>query len=137
MAKIGIFWIYKDQVVGKARALAEGEENVPGLIDSPDSHVVLWEQTLGFHKRFPELLDIDYQQVPRGRVLFDRKLGKAVVYMDKVLHIAKHKAALSQFFQLDAATTIYRTDDHYTTDEFFDADFDDEAPTRRNPYLFD
>ena len=38
MAKIGIFWIYKNKIIGKAHELDEGQENIPGMIDSSDSH---------------------------------------------------------------------------------------------------
>ena len=43
MAKIGIFWVYKNQMLGKACALSQEHENVPGLIDSTDNHIDLWE----------------------------------------------------------------------------------------------
>ena len=43
MAKIGIFWVYKNQVIGKACDLSQGDENIPGLLDSPDNHIDLWE----------------------------------------------------------------------------------------------
>ena len=60
MSKIGIFWVYKDTVIGKARELEDGEENVPGLIDSPDSHVDLWEHHQCFLAQFPELAGTEY-----------------------------------------------------------------------------
>ncbi|MBP7529691.1 MAG: hypothetical protein KA801_17350 [Syntrophorhabdaceae bacterium] len=46
MTKIGIFWVYKNTVIGKAVDLPDGVENFPGIIDSPDSHVDYWENKI-------------------------------------------------------------------------------------------
>ena len=43
MPELGIFWVFDTQVFGRARPLAEGYERWPGLLDSPDDHIDLWE----------------------------------------------------------------------------------------------
>ena len=125
MAKIGIFWVYKNQVIGKARDLGEGQETVPGIIDSPDSHIDLWEFDASFVVPFPELKGSEYQDIPRGRVLYATKASKAIVYMDKVLHTQATRNLVADFFQLKNGEIIWKIDDHYTTqsselDGFFD-----------------
>ena len=48
MTKVGLFWVYKGVVFGRARPLAEGEEGIGGLVDSPDNHVDVWESVDGY-----------------------------------------------------------------------------------------
>lgn len=113
--KIGIFWVYKNLVIGKTCELEDGQENVPGLIDSPDSHIELWEQNLGFTIPFPELNGSEYQNVPRGRVIYSTTTKKVIIYMDKVLHTKGIRQIISDFFQLADSKVVWKTDDHYTT----------------------
>ena len=118
MAKIGIFWIYKNKIIGKARKLDEGQENVPGLIDSPDSHIDLWEHNPSFIIPFPELKASEYQDVPRGRVIYSTKINKVIVYMDEVLHSEETQKTISDFFQLNDSDIVWKTDIHYTTESW-------------------
>jgi hypothetical protein len=113
--KIGIFWVYKNTVIGNTCELEEGQENVPGLIDSSDSHVDLWERRQCFLPQFPELLGTEYQDVPRGRVVYSTKDKKTIIYMDKVLHTEKIKKIVSNFFELKNTDISWKTDKHYTT----------------------
>lgn len=126
MAKIGIFWIYKSEIMGKSRKLEEGQENLPGMIDSPDTHIELWEKDPYFIVPFPELKGSEYQSVPRGRVLYSAKDNKIFVYMDKVLHSEDTKKIIVQFFQINDVDIVWRKDPHYTTEQFeIDALFND------------
>lgn len=112
-SKIGIFWIYQNTVLGKARPLSEGESSVAGLLDSPDDHVRIWELA-GFRSQFPALRSMEYQQVPRGRVLYAVNKNKVIVYMDKSLHNEVSKQKLIEFFALQDTTVLWKTDPHYT-----------------------
>ena len=113
--RIGIFWVYKGTVIGRARPLIECEENVPGLLDSPDSHIGLWEQTPDFVIPFPELRGVEYQSVPRGRVLYSTTEKTAIVYLDAALHTPQAQRAIRNFFQLEESAVSWKTDAHYTT----------------------
>lgn len=123
MARIGIFWIYKNKIIGRSRELYEGQENIPGMIDSPDSHIDLWEHDPSFVVPFPELKRSEYQDVPRGRVLYSTKSKKAIVYMDKVLHSKETKKTISDFFQLNDVDIVWKIDLHYTTESWKIDDF--------------
>jgi hypothetical protein len=116
MAKIGIFWIHNDTVIGKAVEINAGEEYVPGIVDSPDDHVTLWEKTPGFLTPYPALIGMEYQTVPRGRVLYNRTEKKTVVYMDRCLFSGDLQAKISRFFRLKETETVWRSDPHYTID---------------------
>ena len=114
MAKIGIFWIHKNTIIGRSRELSEGEEAVPGILDSPDSHVELWENEPDFLCPFPELRNTEYEKTPRGRVMFRKKDRRAIIYMDGTLHTPQDKKRVSDFFQLQDANPLWRKDEHYS-----------------------
>ena len=125
MATIGIFWVYKNTVMGKTRELKEGQETCPGMLDSPDSHADLWKEGDGYVISFPELRDTEYQDVPRGRVIYSTQAKQTIVYMDAVLHTVKIRRAVALFFQLGDADIKWETDAHYTTNpDRIDALFD-------------
>ena len=116
METIGIFWVYNSTVIGKARKLKECEETCPGMLDSPDSHVELWRGDTDIVLRFPELREVEYQDVPRGRVVYSTQDNRPIVYMDAVLSTEKTKRAIAAFFQFGVSDAVWEKDMHYTTD---------------------
>lgn len=114
--EVGVFWVYKDVVFGRARPVSEGQEGVKELVDSPDDHVTVWELP-GIRSNFPELRCVEYQQVPRGRVLYSALEKAAVVYMDRTLHNVASKQLVVEFFSLHGSAVLWRTDPHYSTIE--------------------
>jgi len=115
MAKIGCFWVYKNKVIGRARAIGEGWD-CDGRIDSPDDHVTLWENDSAFLKP-SELAGVEYQTVPRGRVVWFKKEKTAVVYMErKLLDSAAVRKKVATFFCLAGNEAEWKADLHYTTD---------------------
>lgn len=113
MAKVGVFWIYRKNVVGRAIDLETGEEGVPGLIDSPDNHVDLWRKVVLW--AFPELRDYQYFEIPRGRVIWDSNNEMAIVYLDVSLNAPEIRSAIARFFDLYDDAIIWRSDAHYNT----------------------
>ena len=111
---IGIFWIHKETVIGKAIDIIDGEEYAPGVADSPDNHTDFWDDDKEYRKSFPELRFSEYFDVPRGRVLFDRNKEHAIVYMDKTLFNDHTKQIIIDFFKLIGTEIAWRTDPHYT-----------------------
>ena len=113
---IGIFWVYQDTVIGKAVELSKGGKSVPGILDSEDTHIELWECKLEGKENFPELTGVPYEAVPRGRVLYDANRKKTMVYMDTKLFRQETKAKIAKYFRLREANTEWKKDPHYTTD---------------------
>lgn len=116
MAAVGVFWIYKNQLFGKPSPLDNGVEGVPNLIDSPDNHADIWDTEQPGQKCFPELIHREYQDIPRGRVLFDKRRKKSIVYMDRTLMTATNRRRIAELFELTLEDVIWRKDSHYTTD---------------------
>ena len=117
MSKIGIFWVYKNTVIGKAANLAEGDQSIPGVIDSPDTHIYVWESDPEFRLPFSELREFEYQSVPRGRVIFFKNQSVFKIYMDKTLFSEANKKHILEYFDLAESKVIWETDSHYTTDQ--------------------
>jgi hypothetical protein len=110
--KVGIFWVFRGKLLAATYALQDGEE-YGDAINGLANHVTHWPQ---FQESHPELRGLEYQEVPRGRVLFMKPRRQFCVYVDKVLHNSKTKRALLQTFELPVSTTRFLTDAHYTTD---------------------
>lgn len=115
MPRIGIFWVYRKAVMGRTVDLAEGEEGVPGLLDSPDNHADLWENDPKLLAPYPELRDREYFDVPRGRVLWRRDDATAIVYMDRTLFNDDIKVKIANFFDLATSKIEWMSDPHYTS----------------------
>lgn len=127
MQKIGIFWVYKEKVIGFAATLSEGEESCPGLFDSPCNHTDVWDEDRSLLADFPELRGQEYFSIPRGRVLWNEAEQHAIVYMDTTLFSDRCKELIVDFFELDGCDAKWKRDDHYTTEpERLAMLFDDE-----------
>ena len=112
MPKIGIFWVYKSKVTGRAIALDQGVYS-GDWVDSPDQHIKLWERAPEFFKLRKN--GAGYESVPRGRVVWFKREQKAVVYMDKkLLKSEATRSKVAAFFDLDPASA-WKSDPHYTT----------------------
>ena len=128
MSKIGVFWAYNGIVFGKAVEQINGIEGVPGLIDCHDNHADVWDVDRPWAAVSPSLASTEYQDIPRGRVLFSTKLNQPLVYLDKALMNLTYRQKISQFFELTLGDVIWRSDAHYTTSQnALDALFSDDA----------
>lgn len=110
--KVGLFWVFKGELLTGAVPLSEGAEYGDAIHGQAD-HVDYWPKLQRLHS---ELRHLEYEEVPRGRVLFMKTTSRFCVYMDKVLHKPKIKAALIKEFALPKKRTEFLTDPHYTTD---------------------
>ena len=108
--KVGIFWVYKTQPIIAAVPLAEGMDD-GDFINGPYDHLPYWET---IRHTMPALRLVEYDAVPRGRVLYKKAEGRCYVYMDKVLHRDVVKQVIRHYFELPADTP-FLTDLHYTT----------------------
>lgn len=100
---------------GRARPLGEGCERWPGLLDSPDDHITLWDDP-SLQKPAKALGGRDYTEVPRGRVIFSTKDDCAIIYLDESLAGAAVRQRIRAFFDLLSSKVTWQHDPHYTTD---------------------
>ncbi len=107
---IGIFWFYDNKVIGIAHDFSLKEADSIGLIDSKYTHVDYWEI---LRRQLPELKDREYEQLPRGRVIFDTNKNKAIIYINETLLKRRKVNEILNFFDLDFTSVVLRTDSHY------------------------
>ncbi len=108
--KVGIFWVFQGLPIVSAVLLHEGIDD-GDFINGPYDHLQYWETV---RRTIPALRTVEYDAVPRGRVLYKKAEGQCVVYMDKVLHRDAVKQVIRYHFKLPVATP-FLTDLHYTT----------------------
>lgn len=129
MPQIGIFWFYGNVVIGRAIELGAGEEGLSGIIDSPDTHTDLWDNSRTLLQAFPKLRNEEYFSIPRGRVLWEVESASAKILMDSNLFEAGIKAKILKFFDLQNTEVRWGHDIHYSTNQKeLSKLFDDEWP---------
>jgi len=110
--RIGIFWWHDGKLLATKCRVDEGEA-ASGTIDSRFAHIETWTT---LQKCRPKLRILEYEDVPRGRVVFLQASKRFRVLMDRVLFSPKIKTAILKAFGLLKSRTSFVTDQHYTTD---------------------
>lgn len=125
MSNVGIFWVYQGQPIVAAVPRQEGIDDGE-FINGPHDHLPYWETV---RRTMPALRLLEYDRVPRGRVLYKKAEGRYYVYMDLMLHREEVKAMIRRHFALPAET-VFQSDIHYTTDPEALARLFDDHPSR-------
>jgi NAD(P)H-flavin reductase len=94
---------------------AEKGENRFGKLDDPYGHDALWEA---------HGLQGDYIHYPRGRVIFDTQQDRAIIYIDRCIHIPPIIRKVVELFEIDGDYTVVY-DDHYRCKNCTDDPFAD------------
>lgn len=117
MAKLGVFWVHRDQILSSDLPLGNGVDD--GLfVNHPASHLDRWPVVQACWNRvFPELLSLEYEEVPRGRVLYDRKRNRFICYLDRSVDKHELRHRLVAMFELAHEAVVFQHDVHYTTDQ--------------------
>lgn len=110
--KIGIFWYFNNDVIGIAHNFNFADIDSLGLIDSPYTHVEYWEV---LRQKNSALLDIEYEEIPRGRVIYSKNGDRFIVYLDSKLMSQEIINLILDFFDLNDANVIFKKDSHYLT----------------------
>ena len=115
-SKVGIFWAYQGKIIAGTTLFTNAVDD--GLfVNSPHSHVDFWETV---REKYPELQMFEYEEIPRGRILFSKEEDMFFIYMDKVLFNENFKRQILEEFelsQLNETKFKFMIDAHYTTDK--------------------
>jgi hypothetical protein len=107
---VGIFWIYQNQVLADCVPWTEGEsygEFVNGLSD----HCTHWAT---FQRQRPELRRHEYEQVPRGRVIYNTLTATFTAYgSERFIRSEAQRALVLRAFHLPPGQTRFVADEHY------------------------
>ena len=122
--RVGIFWLLEDRLIVDSSLLSEAEAGGDWL-NHPTSHDNYWtkQQRRGVVPR-----DMEYEESPRGRVVYNRKTRRFALYADRC--ILKRKSAVKQIMKamhLLASQTDVTTDGpdgHYKCARCLAASFD-------------
>ncbi len=118
---VGIFWVFKGHLLALPVALDQAER-CERRIDSPHAHAEEWPRVVERHRSVLRLLSVlDYDEVPRGRVLFDTRTRIFTAYLETSLFddpaagtpVESVRAALLEQFRLGGERLRYATDPHY------------------------
>ncbi|MCJ2007957.1 hypothetical protein [Methylobacterium sp. J-092] len=116
---VGIFWRVAGALVVDRTPLSRAEPYGDCLTHGP-GHYEQWEawQRLGVRglreQGHPDAIRVsEYDEWPRGRVVYEVPSARFVLYADRRLQQLATLTALRTAFGLDAATVIVRGDPHY------------------------
>jgi len=109
--KVGIFWWYRGRLLASAVPIAEGV--VSGdIVDSALNHYSHWRL---IQQQHPALHRLEYDEVPRGRVVFSKKEVVFSVFMNSKLNRPGVKNSITRAFELDGKNVRFASDSHYST----------------------
>ncbi len=111
---IGIFWGWNDNVLKISEDLNNGVMRVSDIVDSNLEHNQQWAEVC---KKLASLAEYEYFAIARGRVLFNQKLNKHLVYMNPKLNNPHYREIIARAFGFTSNTAIWRSDIHYVTDD--------------------
>ena len=115
---IGIFWFYQGELISKKLLILDSSSDSLGIHDSPFQHIHEWENKHIFMPKHPELLGTEYQELPRGRIVYLNHKKLFVIYTDKACLNKEAKKQLIDSFCLPSSNTIFKSDPHYKTFKF-------------------
>ena len=110
--KVGPFFYLEKSINGRQGVYADlidhqDAENICEKLGNPISHETLFDRLK---------LDLDYIDIPRGRVIFDISKNEAVVYIDQC--IEQYADKIADVFQLEKYQVDH--DDHYVCPDCWD-----------------
>jgi hypothetical protein len=116
---VGIFWLV-DAVLVVDRTPVEEAEPYGDCVTHAGGHFERWEswQTMGGTKLaklgFPTAVaSTEYDEWPRGRVVYETPTRRFVLYSDKRLQKTAIVDALKDAFGLIGSETVIKSDSHY------------------------
>jgi hypothetical protein len=109
---VGIFWVDHGHLIMAAVTVTDGV-NDGVFVNGPDDHDPYWPIMQRTHAN---LRGLEYDQVPRGRMLFNKTESRFYGYLDKVLDTPMMKRMIMARFHLPRKHTVFQTNLHYTTD---------------------
>lgn len=107
---VGIFWIVHGDVISDAVPLSRARAYGAAL--EHGSHWDYWEKFVPVTHEQVLLKTAEYDQYPRGRVVYFPQHRRVVVYADRCLWTQKNQDKIRDAFSLPR-TIRFTADDHY------------------------
>ena len=107
---VGIFWYDCGHVISFADSLDHATAT-GDFVDSNREHYKTWERLV---RSIPKFQNMEYEDVPRGRVVYNRKRGTFVVYSSsQLVNDRKFRYAIFAAFNLKSNESEFNSDIHY------------------------
>lgn len=109
--EVGIFWfITSSEILQDSVPFTEGEDD-GDFINGPSGHYEYWES---LKLKMPVLHSVEYDRVPRGRVVFIKIDETFVVYSSNgIVSCPAKREILMEHFNLKLCKVRFTQDDHY------------------------
>jgi len=108
--EVGIFWYFQGQIIQSSLPYTEGVDIGDGYINGPADHYLYWEQAKKWNSA---IRDYEYDEVPRGRVIYNSNQRKFIVRISRALNSSNILSMILREFSLRSANTKVVLDDHY------------------------
>lgn len=110
MPEVGIWWYLKGRLISDTLPWKEAPHS-GGFYNGPSDHYHFWGK---LQSAFKELRNLEYDEVPRGRVLYDANNKKFLAYGAKgLIETRKLQDLLIREFRLHPKHTLFEADEHY------------------------
>ena len=126
MMQVGIFWIYRGQLILKAVPLQEGLDD-GDFINGPEDHLSYWDTVRRTH---PALRSVEYDAVRAEGCCTTKPSSGATSIWIRSYTVMRSSRCIRHHFALPAETPFY-TDIHYTTTPADLARLFDDHPSAR------
>jgi hypothetical protein len=107
---VGIFWLVNGRLIIDSTQVS-GAESYGDCLTHARSHLKYWTELQRKGVVPPE---VEYEELPRGRVVMDGKTGRFIVWGDRCILRRKslRKQVLTSFHLVDCEAD-FRSDEHY------------------------
>jgi hypothetical protein len=107
---VGIFWLFKGQLIFDVSPVSTAEP-YGDCVGHAKSHIAFWSE-LQRAGVIPS--DVEYEEPPRGRIVFNMKTRQYIVYADKCIRV--QSAVVRKIFRelsLPTDSAVITSDGHY------------------------
>jgi len=108
--QIGIFWIFDNKIFYKTQKL-EDIKSINGFKDSDLAHYQVWDT---IKKQYSKFYLYEYEDIPRGRVIYDVGRERFIIYCDEnILKANVSRELILEKFGLIEEKVVFKDDEHY------------------------
>lgn len=109
-SSVGAFYMIGNNIIANATNVARGESY--GDFVNYSNHWDLWKVVC---RAYPLFRRFEYDDFPRGRVVFNKKDRQFIIYLDKKLNNKTHIDKICKEFGLGTNYVVNDTDEHYVS----------------------
>ena len=107
---VGIFWLFKNELIFDVTPVSSAEP-YGDCVGHAKSHISFWTE---LQEAGVIPLDVEYEEPPRGRVVFNLKTRQYIVCADKCIRTKPTVVRrIIRDFSLPADSTVLISDEHY------------------------